>query len=465
MQIGVQIKAGVQDWQIIQQKNGVGAVTLEGSYNRDNLTGPVHVYVRVVFEDSGEIVKPWKEADLLGENEWKITITDIPAGGLYRIESMLRDVTCIDFNWAMRGDMIFHVGVGDVFVIAGQSNSAGYGKDHVCDGPELGVHILKNSDRWDLAVHPLNDSTNTKHEVNREGANSGASPYLSFAKYLKKRLGYPIGLIQTSLGGSPMAAWNPAESGELYRNMVGQIKSQGTSAAGVLWYQGCSDTVDGLSYGYEEKFVNMVETLREELKDPELPFFTVQLNRCTAKPDEHNTDEEWSVIREIQRTVVKKMKNLYVIPSIDGALCDEIHNTSYFNIVLGERLAKMALAKLYGKDSVCEAPNLVSAEKTDEHHVELTFEFVYGAILVPNTDVAEIPFVVQDEDGRKKINGCEMHERSKVILSFAEALGNHLHISYCYGRNPKGACLVDSETHYPVIPFYDIETGCRTFSL
>ncbi len=82
MQIGVHIKSGIQDWQIIQQGEGRGTIYLEGVYNRGHLTGDLHVHVRVVHEESGEYVVPWKEAKLLPNDRWKICITDIPAGGL-----------------------------------------------------------------------------------------------------------------------------------------------------------------------------------------------------------------------------------------------------------------------------------------------------------------------------------------------------------------------------------------------
>ena len=64
-------------------------------------------------------------------------------------------------EWAQRGDTRQHWGVGDVWLIAGQSNCAGYGKDPVEDPSELGVHLLGNDLHWDLATHPLNDSTNS----------------------------------------------------------------------------------------------------------------------------------------------------------------------------------------------------------------------------------------------------------------------------------------------------------------
>lgn len=163
----------------------------------------------------------------------------VPKGGLYRID------TCMDLadtcgDWSVRGDCVYHVGVGDVFVIAGQSNSAGYGKDFISDAPEAGVHLLKNSGCWDIAAHHMNDSTDTLHPHNRDGANTGHSPYLSFGKYLKRELGYPIGLVQTSLGGSPLSAWS-GEEGSLCRSMLNVVKKL-NGIKGILWYQGCSDT-------------------------------------------------------------------------------------------------------------------------------------------------------------------------------------------------------------------------------
>lgn len=127
-----------------------------------------------------------------------------------------------------------------VLLIAGQSNSAGYGRDYISDCLDAGVHLLKNNGKWDIASHPMNDSTGTIHPQNRDGANTGHGMYLSFAKYLKRELGYPIGLVQASLGGSPLKAWS-AENGYLYRSMIHIVRGL-NGIKGILWYQGCSDT-------------------------------------------------------------------------------------------------------------------------------------------------------------------------------------------------------------------------------
>jgi hypothetical protein len=184
------------------------------------------VYARIVREDSGENIIWWTMAKELGERKWTVTFQNVPAGGLYRIETCLMRPLQDNIEWALRGDMLHHIGVGDVFVIAGQSNSVGFGKDSIYDCPKLGVHLLKNNGKWDLASHPLGDSTDTVHPENTDCANPGHSPYLAFAKRLKKELGYPIGLVQTALGGSPLKEWNPAEKGTLYQCMLAKIRDR-----------------------------------------------------------------------------------------------------------------------------------------------------------------------------------------------------------------------------------------------
>lgn len=84
-------------------------------------------------------------------------------------------------------------------MIAGQSNAAGYGRGEITDGPELGVHILRNEEKWDIASHPLNDTRNNNYP-NLEGGDPGHSPFLVFGKALKKTLNHPVGLIQNRSG-------------------------------------------------------------------------------------------------------------------------------------------------------------------------------------------------------------------------------------------------------------------------
>eukprot|EP01045_Picozoa_sp_COSAG04_P016742 COSAG04_NODE_1424_length_6819_cov_3.386905_5_plen_290_part_00 len=271
--VGAIIDEGPQDWAIAQQdEDGLGTFELRGRWRLAAAAAeestPPWVEVRVVLESTGAPVVEWSAAEgaagsAAEEGTWRATVR-APAGGLYRLETRLRLASQPAAEWSPRGDMRHFLGVGDVWVVTGQSNSAGYGRGPYEDPPELLVHAFSNSENWALASHPLNESTDTKHPVNREGANPGHSPYLQFGRLLSRQLGYPIGLVATcalpnpnlakpdascvaltrrataALGGSPLTAWDPTDGSEagLYDNMVSCVAAAGVpKPKGVLWYQ------------------------------------------------------------------------------------------------------------------------------------------------------------------------------------------------------------------------------------
>lgn len=201
-------------------------------------------------------------------------------------------------------------------VIAGQSNAAGCGRGSFYDPPELGIHLLRNNGRWDLASHPFNEATGSIHPENLEATNPGHSPYLAFARLVKREVGYPIGLAPTALGGSPLRSWNPEEDGYLYRNMLRTVALAGGRVKGVLWYQGCSDANSADAATYLNRFASMVRHLRHDLDDPELPVLTVQLNRYTGEMPELQEDQAWSALWEAQRRAGEEIPSLYVVPSL-----------------------------------------------------------------------------------------------------------------------------------------------------
>ena len=240
-QIGVIIEQGPADWQIVQQdERGQGRIELGGRWKFET---PGQVEVRLVWEDTGVAVAAgldWQAVPTEEDGTWKGALEHIPAGGLYRLETRLRTAENPAGEWSPRGDMRHFLGIGDLWVIAGQSNSAGYGRGPYEDPAELGVHLFRNSEQWALAAHPMNESTDTQHAVNREAANPGHSPYLQFGRTLKRTLSHPVGLVQTSLGGSPLTRWNPGEPGaaDLFDNMVQCVEKVGGKVRGIVWYQG-----------------------------------------------------------------------------------------------------------------------------------------------------------------------------------------------------------------------------------
>ncbi len=452
--IGALIHDGARDWQIFQQQDGFAQIKLSGQWlceDAQEHTG--QVYACVKREDSGEPIIWWTRCAMDGR-DWTVALA-VPVGGLYYIETCLVLDRQEWTEWAIRGDIISHIGVGDLYVIAGQSNSAGYGKDFVYDPCELGVHILKNDGSWHLAVHPLQDSTGAAEApANLEPNNTGHSLYLSFAKYLKRELNYPIGLIQTARGGSQMDHWS-ADGGALYLNMLLRIQAAGGAVKGIVWYQGCSDATRELCAGYYDKFVAWLHAVRRQLQAPRLPVFVFQLNRCYGSKAE-DSDYAWGRIREQQRCF-GYLPDVYVIPTIDSTVSDACgHNSARANMILGERLAKTALTHLYGKAFLCDAPNIARAVQTGPRQVLLCFDRIYDKLDTFCCTPDKLAFTVEDRDGPIELESYALLTGRTLELVLKRQLGEAPHVHCAHEQDMQRLVPMDFATHLPILAFYGI---------
>lgn len=450
MKKAVKIIEGAQNWQIYQQKNGFAHISLKGTiYGADKKMIP-SVYVRIVLEDTGETVSHWQPAQLKSDGNWEICLSQIPMGGLYRIETCMKETPETPYEWAFRGDMRHHIGVGELFVIAGQSNASGYGKDTITDPPELGIHMLCNSDRWELATHPLNDSTDSCRPANIEDANSGHSPYLSFARMVKKFRNCPIGLIPCALGGTYLSDWDP-NGGPLYANMVERVRLSGGNIRAVLWYQGCADARVELSKTYAERFLKMVRNFRKTF-GKEIPFFTCQLNRVVGEAS-YLDDESWTEIREAQRKSAAEAPEIYLVPTLDGTLSDSIHNSAAFNLVIGERLARQVLSAIWKYPIPSQAPDLIRATLNQNNQLELTFSPVYDYLYCYDIKPEDLPFSVKDQKGWIAISSYYQKAPDTLILQLSRHPLSEYTLYHAWGKDPKRQMVIDFGTHYPILGF------------
>jgi len=502
---GAYITEGPAAWTILQQDaDGFADVALQGYWQVIDGVGDYDleratVYVRVLREDDGRVVWPWEPcrmAEGLEEQErsaslelslevgkgrmaleeqerrWSARLR-LPAGGLYRLETCLR-VRRDDpaMEWPMRGDMIHHLGVGDVWLIAGQSNAAGYGRGAHDDAPEPGVHMLRLNGQWDMASHPLNDPTGTLFAPNREWSNPAHSPFLLFGKLLRSALGYPIGLVPTALGGSHLRSWNPDESGELYRNMREIVGLAGDRVRGVLWYQGCSEACSpetDESQTYLERFEAFVRHLRADFSDDALPLpvLTVQLNRLIGWEVSDALDRCWGRVREAQKEAALRIPSVYIVPSLDGDVCDNIHNGPNANRLIGTRLAEAALAHVYEERdggvrdrglarTHARAPRAVAAnvrrnEEKERFEIAIKFADVAGRLLAHTTEKA---FAVEDESGGIGVPEWQVAGTSEIVLALAREPVGETFVHGAFETNPAYYVPFDDATRWPMLAFY-----------
>jgi hypothetical protein len=181
------------------------------------------------------------------------------AGGWYRVE--LR---------AMREDQVVaqaavdHVGVGEVFVIAGQSNSTNYGPDKL--KTQSGMVATFDGDGWRLADDP---------QPGVHDRSDGGSCWPAFGDALYARYKVPIGIASTGHAGTSVKEWRAG--GEYFRWLtarMGQLGKGGFRA--VLWHQGESD-VDMPS---EEYLRQLTAVIKESKKEAgwDFPWFVAQVS-------------------------------------------------------------------------------------------------------------------------------------------------------------------------------------------
>ena len=453
-EIGVIIDSGAEDWQIFQQDSaGVADIRLSGRWKTEPDFRSVAVFVRLMNECNNEVVTQalqWRPAETHLDGSWSATLPAVPSGGLYRIETVLQKDGS-PLPWSQRGDMVHHVGVGDIWLITGQSNATGYGRAPAHDGPELGLHMFHARGHWQLASHPLDDSTQTIYPASREYTNASHSPWLAFARKLKNALHYPIGLIPASLGGSPLSAWDRATDGHLYENMLRHVKDAGENVRGAVWYQGESDANPQAVEEYAERFTRFVADLRKSLGHDQLPVITAQLNRWTGTGAVNDT--VWNAIRELQRQLPKQISDVFVVPTADLGLADGIHNNSSSNLVIGDRMARVALGAVYGRDIAWRFPECDKAQLVAANQIQLSFSHVGIGLAYDNARVSDLPFAVRDENGQVGIASWQLSGPNQITLILARDLEGQASVTGIPGCNPSMIIPHDLDGYRPMLAF------------
>jgi sialate O-acetylesterase len=279
--------------------------------------------------------------------------------------------------------------VGDLWVVAGQSNMVGRARIEEPYARDPRVRMLSLAGAWQLATHPLHEEP-LPPGVTRPGHGPG----LEFGRTLSRAVDVPIGLVICAKGGTSMAQWSPDAGGTgrnaLYANLLAQVRLAGGKVAGVLWYQGENDTGPEPSAVYAAKFREFVARLRADLGQPELPFLYAQLARYANEPAKFYA--EWDRVREAQRLAEAEIPGARLVATVDLELGDLIHLSRESQERLGRRFALAAQGK--------GGPRLVDARWTSPNEVRVRLTGVNGGVRAPGGRV--FGFEAATPDGRRR---------------------------------------------------------------
>ena len=290
-------------------------------------------------------------------------LAEVPTGGPYTLRMQAFKVGLSSGDAPAAAELtIGPLFVGDLWVLAGQSNMQGAGNLLDVTPPDDRVQSLGMDGVWTRAEEPLHwleDSPDPVHSADpasREARSKhehltrtkGAGLGLPFGVALAEATHVPIGLLPCAHGGTSMAQWDPAKKGEggnsLYGSMIRQIGLAGGKVKGILWYQGEAEANPAFSSTYPATFAAFIAAVRADLGQPDLPFDLVQLGRFAQGGD----PQYWNAVRETQRLLPHSVAGTAVVPAVDLGLDDLIHIGTPGLKRLGERLAKVVLREQYG---------------------------------------------------------------------------------------------------------------------
>lgn len=142
------------------------------------------------------------------------------------------------------------VGVGDVFVIAGQSNAVGHGwANQPVSHPTFRAGMFGNDFVWKPLADPVDSPVGQVDTVSADG-DAGGSVWPLIATKLMADQNVPVAFVPSALNGTWIGQWqrssvDPFGAGTLYGSMARRARYAGKIRA-VLFWQGESDAFNGM---------------------------------------------------------------------------------------------------------------------------------------------------------------------------------------------------------------------------
>ncbi len=309
---------------------------------------PVHIWgkanpgepLKVIF--AGQVVRALADT----QGNWSARLSSMKAS------AEPRKLVVQGHNEAAVEDVL----VGEVWLCSGQSNmewgllgvSAGRKDCDAADLPLLRLYSVQKgeADKPRTALLGargwLGCSPENLRKVGTHFDSFSATAFY-FGRDLQARLGIPVGLIQSAVGGTPIEPWTPQEKsgnsgGRLYNAMIAPLTPM--TIRGAIWYQGESNRQN--KGAYEQKMKDLISSWRAVFQRPDMPFYFVEI-----APYRYREGDNMGELRAAQARVAATVPHTGMIHTLDNP--NDVGNIHPDNKPqIGARLARLALAGTYG---------------------------------------------------------------------------------------------------------------------
>jgi sialate O-acetylesterase len=284
-----------------------------------------------------------------------------------------------------------------------------------------------------------------------------------FGREIHTNLNVPIGLVESSWGGTRIEPWTPpvgfdsipsltklaaplSESNKLsntnataiYNAMIAPVA--GFAMRGALWYQGESNCMgtnnnDYLTYG--DKMKALVGGWRKIWNEGDFPFYFVQIapfKYYNSKTPRVNSVETLPEFWAIQSRAARSIKNTGMVVTTDLVNdLNDIHPRDKQSV--GHRLALLARHNTYGQKNIVATGPIFDGMKIVGNHAILKFENTAGGLISPNGAPLSW-FSVAGPDG-------------KFVTANAEIVGDTVKVSADAVEKPVAVRFAWDETAQP----------------
>lgn len=363
-----------------------------------------------------------------------------------------------------------NVMVGEVWVCSGQSNM--WWPVYLSANPQQEITEARYPDirlftvPFSVAIDPQRDVNGKWAECSLQTVGGFSAVAYYFGRQLHGALGVPVGLIHSSVGGTPAEAWTslpalthdpdfqqilvrwsrtPVKPGSiapssLYNAMIAPLTFYGIR--GAIWYQGESNA--GRAYQYRKLFPAMIRDWREAWRQGDFPFLFVQLANLGQRQKDAGAPSEWAELREAQLMALSVPNTAMAVVSDIGDALD-IHPKNKQEV--GWRLTQAALGTVYGRKVVYSGP-IYESMAVEADHVRLRFKHVDGG-LAPNWLGKVKGFAIAGQDGQFVWADAKIDGDSVLVSSDQVAVP--VAVRYGWADNPE--CTLYNKFGLPASPF------------
>mgnify|MGYP001175540113 CR=1 FL=1 len=224
--------------------------------------------------------------------------------------------------------------------------------------------------------------------------------------------------------------------GVLFASMIHPFV--GYTLRGAIWYQGEGNAKPG-AVPYDQTLPLMINDWRKRWND-EFSFYYVQLASYRAPSTEPGTADPWPLVQDRMRLVLGTTPKTGMAVINDVGEANDIHPRNKKDP--GERLARWALAKDYGRELVYSGPLFKSSE-VKEGAIRVSFDHS-GTGLKARDGGPLKRFEIAGADKVWKWADARLDGKDAVLVSSSE-VKQPVAVRYAWASNPEGANLVNSE--------------------